>query len=162
MSSPDHTLNQWSNDNTIDVTWSGASDSNGIGGYSIGWDTNPIGLPDAQRDLPASAISTTSPALANGLWYFHIRTVDVDGNWTTMAAHLGPFKIDTTPPQSAAQSPLYAVGPFTVTWSGSDVGSGLTGYNVFVRDQSIGTWTLWLNNTSATSGVYTGADRAHV
>lgn len=44
---------------------------------------------------------------------------------------------------------------FLVSWGGSDSGAGLASYDVYVSDNG-GAWTLWLANTSATSGVYNG------
>ena len=109
LTSPSHTLNTWSNDNTVDVTWTAATDDDsGLNGYSVAWDHVPAAVPDATKDLGAMT-ATTSPVLADGDWYFHIRPVDKAGNWATGAAHIGPFKIDATPPTSAAGSPRYTL-----------------------------------------------------
>jgi beta-lactam-binding protein with PASTA domain len=40
---------------------------------------------------------TVSPPLANGSWYFHLRTRDNAGNWSS-GRHLGPFVIRSAPP----------------------------------------------------------------
>ena len=50
LASTSHTPSAWSNDPTIDVAWSGASDPSGIGGYSVVWDTSPSTLPDQTID----------------------------------------------------------------------------------------------------------------
>jgi uncharacterized repeat protein (TIGR01451 family) len=44
---------------------------------------------------------------------------------------------------------------FTVSWSGTDVGSGIQGYNIFVSDNG-GAFTGWLVGTTLTSSSYTG------
>ena len=56
LSSSDHIPSTWSNDNTIAMTWSGATDNNGSGvaGYSILWSTSPVSLPDTTLDLTSS------------------------------------------------------------------------------------------------------------
>ena len=155
LTSPSHTLNTWSNDNTVDVAWTAATDEDsGLDGYSVAWDHAPATLPDATKDLEA-VTATTSPALADGDWYLHIRPVDKAGNWATGAAHLGPFRIDTTPPVSAAHAPRYALGAFPVTWGGSDGGSGIATYDVWVRSGSAGAWSKWQAATTATSASYT-------
>ncbi len=113
LASPSHTIGTWSNDNTVDAVWSGAGDNCGVRGYSYLWDTAPGTLPD---EVPEGAgTSTTSPALPDGQnHYFHLRTVDVNNNWSG-AVHLGPFWIDTTPPANPAMvsSPSHTPG----TWS---------------------------------------------
>jgi hypothetical protein len=156
LTSPSHTPNTWSNHNTVDVTWTAATDDDsGLDGYSVAWDHAPAAVPDATKDL-GTVTATTSPALADGVWYFHIRPVDKAGNWAPGAAHLGPFRIDATPPQSAARSPRYALGAFSVTWSGSDAGSGIATYDVWVRVGLVGPWLKWQEATTVTGAVYTG------
>ena len=44
---------------------------------------------------------------------------------------------------------------FTVSWSGTDVGSGIQGYNILVSDNG-GAFTPWLVGTALTSSSYTG------
>jgi hypothetical protein len=43
-----------------------------------------------------------------------------------------------------------------VSWSGTDSGSGIAGYDVFVQVNE-GAWTLWKADTLDTSGNYMGA-----
>lgn len=125
LQSPTHgnAIGQWndpqSRDNTVEVTWINATDNiqgdlpvedvaNGLDGYSIAWDNSPDTLPDETIDVQEDIQSVTSNPLSDGLWYFHIRSVDNEitvgegiideRNWDDTAAHLGPFYIDTTPP----------------------------------------------------------------
>ena len=44
---------------------------------------------------------------------------------------------------------------FTVTWQGTDVGSGVRDYTIYVSDNG-GAWTPWLTNTMDTSATFTG------
>ena len=133
----------WSNDNTVQVTWSGAADDpggSGLAGYSISWDHASVSTPDAVVDVPHTADphSTTSPALADGNdWYFHLRTCDLAGNCTA-TVHAGPFWIDTTAPGtvSGLASTTHAVSvaseadSIAMSWGEPvDGGSGLDGYS---------------------------------
>jgi subtilisin family serine protease len=133
LTSASHTLGAWSNDATIEVGWSGAADgASGIDGYSYEWSQSATTSPDQSKDPAAS--STTSATLAGGDWWFHLRTVDVAGNWSA-PVHLGPFRIDTAP---SVNPTLFSTHPsgwssddtVDVTWSGaSDDRSGVDGFS---------------------------------
>jgi hypothetical protein len=57
-----------------------------------------------------SGSSTTSQTLPDGDWWYHLRTRDNAGNWST-AVHLGPFRIDTVAPTNPTlSSPSHIVG----------------------------------------------------
>ncbi len=143
LTSPSHTVSTWSFDNTVTVAWTGASDASGIGGYSFVWDTSPTTLPD--RSIDTTDSTATSPVLTDGAaHWFHLRTADALGHWTTGALHLGPFWIDTSPPSPptsvvadravSAWSNDNTVG---ATWSGAfDVG-GIGGYSILWDDNAV-------------------------
>ena len=155
LASPSHAVNTWSKDNTVDMTWTaGSDDDSGLAGYSVVWDYAPATVPDEAKDLGA-VTAVTSPTLGDSDWYFHIRAVDAAGNRAAGAVHLGPFRIDATPPKSAARSPEFIVGSIPVTWSGTDAGAGIVTYDVWMRDGPAGTWNLWQSNTTATSATFT-------
>jgi hypothetical protein len=64
-------------------------------------------------DLPGSATGTTSPALAPGRWYFHLRTQGRDDSWTH-TVHRGPFVVIARagpPPDSAVAAPPESAAP---------------------------------------------------
>jgi len=64
--------------------------------------------------------------------------------------------IDTTPPGSSVRSlPASVSYSFPVLWSGADPGSGIATYTVYVSDNNAA-FQPWLQNTSATGGVFTG------
>jgi hypothetical protein len=131
-----HTANSWSADNTIDVTWYGASDGSGSGvnGYSYTWTTSP-GLPDTTVDTTGTSV--TSSPLSDGWWYLNIRTRDNVGNWNSWYVYCGPFGIDTgspSNPNSYTSSHTIDVwstdNTIDITWSGaSDSLSGVYGYS---------------------------------
>ena len=127
----------WSSDSTVDIAWSGASDSgSGVDGYSYEWSHSASTTPDTVKDAEETATGTTSPPLTDGEWWFHLRTGDNAGNWSG-AVHLGPFKIDgTTPANPTASSTSHAVDAWSndatvdVSWLGAaDSSSGLDGYS---------------------------------
>ena len=134
--STSHTRWSWSNDNTIEVCWSGASDSGGSGvdGYSYEWSTSSTTIPDTSKDVEESTNCVTSSSLSDGNnWYFHIRTRDNAGNWNSGAAHYGPFYIDTTGPTidfySTPQTNHWYNTDQRVWWRISDGGSGWLGFS---------------------------------
>ena len=65
--------------------------------------------------------------------------------------------IDDSVPASQVLTllPLQASGSFGGTWSGTDTGSGIGSYSIFVSANG-GPLTEWLHNTAATSGIFTG------
>jgi subtilisin family serine protease len=125
----------WVNTNRITVSWSGAFDPAGIGGYSYGWSTNPSFEPDETKDAEASA-TTASSVVSDGQQWFHLRAADVYGNYSA-AKHLGPFLVDTfAPSRPILSSPTHrprirsAARRVAVTWaSASDSGSGIDGFS---------------------------------
>jgi PKD repeat protein len=65
--------------------------------------------------------------------------------------------IDADAPQSAikAMSPMQYYNIFMVSWAGTDVGSGIASYDVYVREDE-GSWVRWLNQITDAVGWYTG------
>jgi immune inhibitor A len=142
-SSSSHQTGVWSSLNVITVAWSGASDGtgSGVGGYSIVWDSETGTVPDDTTDVTTTTVN--SPPLADGSgYYFHIRVRDAVYNWNASAFHLGPFHIDTTPPQNPSDFAVVSNNTIDVwsgnriievRWSGfSDAGSGVSGFSVLL------------------------------
>jgi subtilisin family serine protease len=134
LSSSSHVVGTWSLDASVEVAWADALDgASGVDGFSYEWSQNSATTPDQTKDGTGS--SATSPALTDGSWWFHLRTVDAAGNWS-FAVHLGPFKIDTTPPANPSLSSTRTSGwspdrSVDAVWSGAaDAGSGVSGYSL--------------------------------
>ena len=81
---------------------------------------------------------------------------DNDGNISTFTASI---TLDTTSPTAtvAALTPYQGEISFTVRWDGSDSLSGLSSFDVQVRDND-GAWTDWLTTTTAISSVFSALD----
>jgi len=101
--SPSHKISVWSSDNTIDMKWDEATDEGGSGvhGYEYWW-LRPNESPPIRTAPPVvpPGEGTTSPPLDDGYWWFWIRTVDNAGNRSSFVPPVGPFHIDTTPPEA--------------------------------------------------------------
>lgn len=93
VTSPSHTPGVPSPDTTVDVVFTGATDAlSGVDGFSFHWDTGPTSVPDTVKDAEETAVGTTSPSLPAGSHWFHLRTRDNAGHWTS-TVHAGPFSI---------------------------------------------------------------------
>ena len=102
--SSDHTIGKWSRDRTIAMSFNaGADGGSGVDGFSRSWTRSASSLPDAVKDLEQGARRATSPRLGNGRWWFHLRTRDNVGNWTT-TVHRGAYLIDFARPSVRALS----------------------------------------------------------
>lgn len=139
LNSPDHTAGEWSNDQSIHITWSdeGYDALSGIWGYSWRLNRTAVYTPDTtveQGAGPGNLIDLW--AILDGDWYFHFWTRDRAGNWAD-PEHLGPYRIDTTPPTTPTLvSSSHTIGGWSndntiwINWSSSDGGgSGVAGYS---------------------------------
>ncbi|MFW9964811.1 MAG: OmpL47-type beta-barrel domain-containing protein [Candidatus Sifarchaeia archaeon] len=122
-------MNHWTSYSTINIEWHGASDiTSGVYGYSFEWSQSIDTLPDTVLDTTSNSVTTT---LSSGIWYLHIRTRDAAGNWGFSAYHIGPFKIDTSPPSASVHlDGMYGmnnwfIDPVTVSIPTEDSFSGV-------------------------------------
>jgi bacillolysin len=123
LTSPSHTSGRLSSNRVVEVAWSGATDNlSGVDGFSFAWDTSSTAVPDTTKEAEETAGRATSPPLADGAHYFHLRTRDNVGNWTA-TAHAGPFMIDGTPPQTTISSRAVAARRATFRFTSSERGS---------------------------------------
>lgn len=118
LTSPDHTPGEWSDDQSVHITWTdiGSDATSGVWGYSWVFNRVPDERPDEDPEQgagPGDLIDLW--AIPDGDWYFHLMTRDRAGNWAE-PAHLGPYRIDTADP----------VAP-TLDWSDPDVGEWIDG-----------------------------------
>ncbi|MCL4489330.1 MAG: DNRLRE domain-containing protein [Chloroflexi bacterium] len=161
LSSSTHTPGVWSNNPQVTAQWSGATDDrSGLKGYSVAWDHSSTTVPGVF--VATSGTSFTNNASADSPdWWFHVRSIDQAGNAAVGAKHLGPFKIDTTPPMVFLTAPTagaVATATFIVSWSGTDA-SGIASYDVQTNTDG-GAWSAWLTGVTYQSATFAG-QRGH-
>jgi hypothetical protein len=88
-----------------------------------------------QISAQASIVFDTNPAIATPTW---TNTLDLSAPWSS---------VDALPPASPPT--------FTVSWTGSDGGSGVAAYDVFVSDNGA-PFVAWQAGVSATSASFAG------
>ena len=98
VSSSSHSVSTWSNDNTVDFSWSGATDPSGIAGYAVAYDQSSATEPTCAATQTASTFTGSSSPDADN-WWLHVRAIDGAGNCGS-TAHLGPFQVDTQSPSA--------------------------------------------------------------
>jgi hypothetical protein len=156
----------WYNESAIDIVWNDASDVGGSGiyGYSYVFDTSSGTVPDASPDTILTSYSTNS--IPDGIYYFHIRSVDKVGNVSANTSHYGPYYFDATAPNNPIEDDLSCLsGHSLLTWSVTqiitiqwteawDYYSWIAGYSyMFSQNPSdIPDSTIDSNNTQVSSG----------
>ena len=122
--SPTHSPGERSSESVISIQWSRQPDALA---FSVLWSQAPTEVPDSVPDLPGSATGTTSPALAPGRWYFHLRTQGRDHSWTH-TVHRGPFVVipRAQPRPDSAARPGTAAPPDSAARPGTTGGSSPT------------------------------------
>jgi hypothetical protein len=99
VSSTTHTVGTWSSNSSVVIDVSGATDTvSRVDGFEVAWNQSVAWTPMHTKAHEEGWAGGTFVATSDGDWYFHLATVDNAGNWTG-TVHLGPFKIDTTPPE---------------------------------------------------------------
>ena len=97
--------------NIVTMVWSAATDDgSGMDAYVLSFDHSPAAAcPASGTTLPAAVEQISSPALADGAWYFHLCARDVAGNTGTPVVR-GPYLIgqDQTPPRVTGVSAIAA------------------------------------------------------
>lgn len=159
VTSSTHSAGSWSQLAEIDTNWSGATDSGvGVKGYSFHFDTSAATLPDDIVDLDhdGGVHATTSGVLADGQWYFHLRTCDHVENCTS-TVHSGWYGIDTVAPANPTSivSTSHTLGLESIdsiigmSWAPAidnpPAPSGVLGYSVAFTDSASGTCDQVMN-----------------
>jgi hypothetical protein len=139
--------------------WTGAGDAgSGLAGYRV-----YFGADSSDAAVRLLSENQFSPGeILSGLNYLRVRSQDRAGNLAADWATLFIFKFDGIPPRNAtAQAAEMSNGPtFPVSWANTAVdsgGSGLSGlFDVWVRQDTTGTWVSWLEQTNFDTLLFTG------
>jgi len=143
-------------------SWDAASDDgSGVAGYSYEIDHATDTVPDTAVDTSGTTASFSGKA--DGVWYFHVRTVDGAGNGGATSTRI--VRIDTGPPEAITglassthpvESSWYADSDPAFSWeAGTDDGSGVAGYS-YVLDHSSGTVPDMSTETAGTTTSFAG------
>ena len=110
----------------------------------------------------STAKSWTLPS-NNGNRAVYVEYRDGAGNVSSTASD--SIILDTAPPNSLASSPAESyLKNFTVSWESEDRISGVDSCDIQYREGPLGIWTVWLNDTTASSALFgppaiTGVER---
>ncbi len=141
---------------TVRVRFSGSV--NATTEYSNWDDITVLGFVTTTTNL---MITNSTADLADGSWYYNLRTVDVAGNWSVSAA-LGPFLIDTIAPVTTDNAPAgWSTTPVSVTLTPTD--AGLIAYTQYALNG--GAWVMYsapiaISTEGTTTLSYRSADAA--
>ncbi len=140
------------------VQWSGTDTGSGIHDFTIYVSDNAG--PFAAWLTNTVATQATYSGVPGHTYGFYSIARDLAGNQENpkSAAEATTYVVaDTTKPVShvSALPPTEPVASFSVQWSGTDTGSGIHDFTIYVSD-SPGPFTVWLTNTTATQATYSG------
>lgn len=141
------------NRNTKTLTWTFTSIDPNTGLPPF----NPLfGFLPAGAEANFSFSVTPTPGLATGAQIAEQATVVFDGQ-APMSTQNWVNTIDNTPPSSqvTALPATETSTSFTVQWAGTDAGSGMQGFTIYVSDSG-GPFSAFQMNTAATSATFTG------
>jgi hypothetical protein len=170
LTSTSHSTSEWSNDNTVDLSWATATDEyttywfnisaidaegnynstyknatvrSGLDGYDILCDTDSGELASESKDYEESQTTHTCTFSDGSSNYYHIKSVDNAGNWDATSADIGPFYIDTAGPSACTVDVIDSDSAF----------SYVSGTTVYYNTVTTGSFTINVTATDATSGI---------
>ena len=146
----------WFNNTTISVQFVGTSSGAEINAGVLSNDATTWG----------AWVAATSGVITSTTWDvgnegtnkpIYLRLRDIDGQVATVVA--GTVNVDITKSTSTMTAlPAFSPANILLSWSGSDVLSGIATYDVQVRAGTGGAWTDVLSSTIDTSTNYTGTN----
>jgi len=99
ISSPTHSIDDWSSNGSPILTWDAPADATGIAGYYHVLDQSPNTKPKTEGSTFTDERRLELSDLASGIWYFHLIAKDRAGNLSEEAAHYR-LKIDREKPSA--------------------------------------------------------------
>jgi len=142
-------------DRDFEVSWSGTDPGgSGIASYDVQYRVDGGAWADWLVDVTFSAADFVAGA-DGGFYEFRARGEDRAGNVEPFDDPEASTTVDAQPPTTVVD-PLPAITSstaFSVSWTGSDVGSGIDYYDVRYRFNG-GDWLLWQDQTLASSTTF--------
>lgn len=128
LESTTHAVSTWSNATVVTTRWEDAADDCNVE-YRVLWDHLPATVPDSLAQAIPDVTHDSEPLPDGGDHWFHVLAKDVPGNLADNPQHMGPFLIDTTPPEIQVQSPVggqvLVIGTTAmIAWTVADALSG--------------------------------------
>jgi hypothetical protein len=139
----------------VTVRWTDASGD----AASVAVDFSEFGGGAAVPAAEYSGVWSASLVLPDDtvLYGRNVRVTASDAAGNVASSSFGPYDVDTSVPSGATASvPSLSNGSFVVAWSGgSDAPSGTSGhYRILYKDHPSGSWSVWLEDTADTSGMF--------
>ena len=103
--------------------------------------------------MPVGTLSTGTSVTNTAQVVFDANAPIVTPTWLNTIDATAPVSKVSALPANTPESG--ATTPFTVSWSGTDQGSGIKTYTIYVSNNG-GAYTVWQQAVTATSGSYTG------
>jgi hypothetical protein len=149
----------WHN-NTLQATWTAASDGSGSGvaGYTYVWSQTKDQNPGQGTTQTSCQTSEYTPAI-NGQWWLMVRVKDNVDLWSTSTKTYGPFQIDKQNPGNVSDLAITSAH-YNGNWHSEDTVS-FSGSATDAVSSIVGYYTTWTNSSadpSATpSKIHTGS-----
>jgi uncharacterized repeat protein (TIGR01451 family) len=139
------------------VSWSGADSPGGSGLASFNVYVSDNNGPFTLWQPTTTRTSATYTGQDGHTYAFYsVATDNVGNRQATPTTAQALTTVDGLPPTgTVAALPGFAPGSFTLHWSGSDSGSGVATYDVFVSDNG-GAYTAFRTATAQTSATFSG------
>ncbi len=140
--------------NVANVTARFTGSVSAIAEYANWDDIVIVGHAASTTDLSnAARAASSATTLADGTWYFNLRTVDAAGNWTATRS-FGPVLIDSGPPVTTSNAPSgWSTSTVNVSLTAADTGSGVAATRYKLDAASVATYTAAIPIT--TDGTHT-------
>jgi TolB protein len=150
--SPNPNANGWNNTNLTVTLNSSDSEAGGVGVKQI-----TFSAAGAQAIAGTIANNASTSLVVNSEGTTTITFFGTDNAGNVEAPNSLTIKLDKTPPvsQVLALPALENAPSFKIQWSGSDAGSGIQDFTIFVSDNG-GAFAAFLTNTSTASATFNG------
>lgn len=161
INSPDHDSNTWSTNRDATFTWTVASPSAPVIGYSVAFDEDAATIPPPTVNDGTPA--WTQQNITDGTHWLHVRAEDAGGRWGPTGSYrvlvdgstpVAPAVTSSTDPDPGQE---YNTPDPAFSWTGPTPRSGVAGYS-YVLDQDPSTVPDTVSEGTGTSTSYSGLD----